>query len=219
MAPKDSFEITPELLLQAYAAGIFPMSDGGAEDEIFWVDPKARGILPLDRFHISRSLTRAIRRQDYQVRVNTTFEDVVNACADRPETWINAVILSLYNRLHQLGFAHSVEVFDTDDQLVGGVYGVALGGAFFGESMFSRRKDGSKIALAYLVDRLRAGGFVLFDTQFVTDHLLTMGATEISRDAYQEMLAEALDINAEFLAQPSVAASASGILQRNTQTS
>ncbi len=218
MAPKDSVEITPQLLLHAYASGVFPMSEGAKDDEIFWVDPSLRGILPLERFHISRSLARAIRREDYQITVNTCFEKVLMGCADRSETWINAEISELYRALHHMGYAHSLEVF-SEDELIGGVYGVALGGAFFGESMFSRRTNASKIALAYLVDRLRAGGFTLFDTQFITDHLRSLGGVEISREDYLERLEQALPLPANFLRQPSSEVSASGILQRNTQTS
>ncbi len=210
--------ITTDLLLQAYSLGVFPMSEGRNADELFWVDPDARGILPLDKFHISRSLAREIRKSRYQIRVNTDFSQVVRACADRPETWINAEIFDLYLKLHSLGFAHSVEVFDADI-LVGGVYGVALGGAFFGESMFSHRNNTSKIALAYLVDRLNVGGFTLLDTQFLTDHLATLGGIEISRDDYHARLQRALKKPADFMAQPPVEVLAEGILQRNTQTS
>jgi leucyl/phenylalanyl-tRNA---protein transferase len=217
MAPKDSLEITPELLLHAYAQGVFPMSEG-IDHEIFWVDPTARGILPLNGFHISRSLARSVRRGGFDIRVNTDFAGVVAACADREQTWINEEISGLYKMLHHMGFAHSLEVFSGDD-LIGGVYGVALGGAFFGESMFSRRTNGSKIALAYLVDRLRFGGFQLLDTQFLTDHLASLGGVEISREVYHKRLQAALETPADFMAQPSSAGTASGILQRNTQTS
>ncbi len=218
MAADDRFDITPELLLRGYARGIFPMSEGGFADEVFWVDPQFRGIMPLDRFHISRSLARAIRRADHGVRINVDFAGTVRNCADRAETWINPEIAELYGALHRAGYAHSLEV-TVDDQLVGGVYGVALGGAFFGESMFSRRTDASKIALAYLVDRLRAGGFVLFDVQFLTDHLASLGAVEISRAEYHARLQAALRETGDFAAQPSSAVSAAGMLQRSTQTS
>lgn len=190
--------ITPELLLRAYALGVFPMSEGRENPDLFWVDPSRRGILPLDRFHISRSLAREIRKSRYDIRVNSDFTGVVRACADRPETWINDEIFGLYQRLYQMGYAHSLEVFDGVD-LVGGVYGVALGAAFFGESMFSRRSNTSKIALAYLVERLNSGGFVLLDTQFITDHLASLGAVEISREAYQARLKAALELPADFL--------------------
>lgn len=219
MCAKDTdAPISPELLLRAYTMGVFPMSDGAPDDPIFWVDPTDRGILPLDDFHISRSLARAIRRQDYEIRTDTDFAGVVRACANREETWINSEIFNLYMQLHQMGFAHSMEVFQ-GKILVGGVYGVAIGGAFFGESMFSTRRDASKIALAYLVDRLNSGGFSLFDTQFITDHLASLGGLEISRKAYHEQLDLALSMHGNFNAQPSSEVSASGILQRNTQTS
>ncbi|MFQ5437495.1 MAG: leucyl/phenylalanyl-tRNA--protein transferase [Paracoccaceae bacterium] len=216
--PKKTPDITPELLLRAYASGLFPMAESRESDDIFWVEPECRGILPLHGFHISRSLARAIRRADYEVRINTDFKAVLSGCAERPETWINARILDLYLDLHDMGYAHSIEIH-RENRLVGGVYGVALGAAFFGESMFSRRKDASKIALAYLVDRLRAGAFTLFDTQFITDHLRTLGGVEISREAYHERLRAALGRSGDFLAQPPFDVSASGILQRNTQTS
>ena len=197
--------------------GIFPMSEGREDTGVFWVDPQMRGILPLNGLHISRSLARAIRAERYQVRVNADFAGTVQGCAARDETWIKDQIFDLYEQLHAAGFAHSVEVWDGDD-LVGGVYGVALGAAFFGESMFSRRTNASKIALAYLVKRLRYGGFQLFDTQFVTDHLLSMGAVEIPRSEYRKRLEKALDWEADFLAQPSPVP-VHEILHRRTQTS
>lgn len=197
--------------------GIFPMSEGREDPGVFWVDPQMRGIIPLNGLHISRSLARAIRAERYQVRVNADFAGTVLGCAARDETWINDQIFDLYEQLHAAGFAHSVEVWDGDD-LVGGVYGVALGAAFFGESMFSRRTNASKIALAYLVKRLRYGGFQLFDTQFVTDHLLSMGAVEIPRSEYRKRLEKALDWEADFLAQPSPVP-VHEILHRRTQTS
>ncbi len=211
-------QITPELLLRAYASGVFPMSEGAKSAEIFWVDPTLRGVIPLTGFHISRSLSRKIRRGGFDIRVDSAFAEVVSACADRPETWINPQIFALYLALFNLGFAHSLEVFEGKN-LIGGVYGVALGAAFFGESMFSRKPDGSKIALAYLVDRLRAGGFTLFDTQFITSHLSTLGGLEISREDYHQQLQQALQHRADFLAQPPSAGTTAGILQRNTQTS
>ncbi|MEL6522687.1 MAG: leucyl/phenylalanyl-tRNA--protein transferase [Pseudomonadota bacterium] len=208
--------LTPELLLRGYANGIFPMADHRDSAEVFWVDPKKRGVFPLDGFHISRSLQRRLKREDYEIRVNTAFAEVVEACADRPETWINETIYQLYLALHQAGFAHGLEVWE-DGVLSGGVYGVALGGAFFGESMFSRRRDASKVALAYLVDRLRLGGFSLFDTQFVTQHLQSLGAIEISRRAYHKRLYEALERSADFN-RPDIP-SAQDVLQRSTHTS
>ena len=209
--------LTPEILLQAYATGIFPMAESAEDDEIFWVDPKQRGIMPLDSFHISRSLKRRILRNAFTIRTNSDFSAVVRACADRPVTWINEPIFALYRTLHQQGHAHSLELWDGAD-LVGGVYGVALGGAFFGESMFSRRTDASKMALAYLVDHLRRGGFTLFDTQFLTPHLQSLGGVEISRNAYRQRLRQALEITANFnhTTQPP---SAVGVIQRNSQTS
>ncbi len=189
--------ITPEILLRAYAMGIFPMAESREDPVIHWVDPRRRGIFPLDSFHISRSLRRALLKDDYRVTVDSDFGGVVQGCADREETWINAEIFALYETLHRAGFAHSVEVRD-DSGLIGGVYGVVLGSAFFGESMFSRRKDASKIALAWLVHRLRAGGFTLFDTQFLTPHLASLGAVEIRRGDYHQRLRDALGRKARF---------------------
>lgn len=193
----DQTHITPDLLLRAYAMGIFPMAESVTDPTIHWVDPRRRGVFPLDGFHISRSLHRAILRGDYQVTVNTDFADVLAGCADRPETWINDTLTALYLTLHDQGHAHSLEVWE-GETLVGGVYGVGLGAAFFGESMFSRRTNASKIALAWLVHRLRAGGFTLFDTQFLTPHLASLGAQEISRATYHARLHHALDRRATF---------------------
>lgn len=209
--------ITPALLLNAYAAGVFPMAETRDDPDIFWVDPRRRGIFPLDRFHISRSLARRMRRLPAQVTINRAFGDVVDSCADRDETWINAEIRSLYLALHAMGHAHSLELWDAGD-LIGGVYGVTLGAAFFGESMFSRRTDASKIALAYLVDRLRLGGFRLFDTQFITPHLASLGAIEITRAAYRQRLDAALPLQADFTG-PALPATPQEVLQRMTQTS
>ncbi len=209
--------LTPDLLLRAYAAGVFPMSESRDNPEIFWVDPQMRGVIPLGGLHISRSLAREIRAERFQVHINRDFAGTVMGCADREETWINAQIFDLYQQLHLAGFAHSVEVWDGTD-LVGGVYGVALGAAFFGESMFSRRPNTSKIALAYLVNRLRYGGFQLFDTQFVTDHLISLGAVEIPRAEYRKKLERALDWDADFLALPQPVP-VQDVLQRRTQTS
>lgn len=212
-----SAPLTPDLLLRAYAAGIFPMAESFGRRELFWVDPHQRGILPLDNFHISRSLRRRIRRRDYEIRTDSDFRGVLEGCADRDETWISAPIFEAYLTLHEIGFAHSLEVWE-GGHLTGGVYGVCLGGAFFGESMFSRRTDASKLALAYLVDRLRLGGFTLFDTQFLTPHLASLGAIEISRDEYRERLAAALRVTADF-DRAGAAPQPSEILQRMTQTS
>lgn len=189
--------ITPDILLRAYAAGIFPMAEGRDDPEIHWIDPRRRGILPLDGFHISRSLRRRILRSPWRVTADTDFAATVRACADRAETWINATIFTLYVDLHRSGHAHSIEVWD-DNELIGGVYGVAIGRAFFGESMFSRRTDASKVALAHTVHRLNQGGFTLFDTQFLTPHLASLGGLEIPRGDYRRRLAHALDGQARF---------------------
>ena len=209
-------DLTPELLLHGYSIGIFPMAEHRDDPEIIWVDPRRRGVFPLDGFHISRSLSRAMRRTRFTITTNTAFNDVVTGCADRADTWINAEIFSLYAQLHALGHAHALEVWE-DDMLVGGVYGVTLGRAFFGESMFSRRDNASKIALACLVDRLNRGGFTLFDTQFLTPHLASLGAQEITRAAYHARLEMALMKTADFTAP--AAASAQDVVQRMTQMS
>ncbi|WP_375258496.1 leucyl/phenylalanyl-tRNA--protein transferase [Citreimonas sp.] len=209
--------VTPELLLHAYRSGIFPMAERHDDPEIFWVDPRRRGIIPLDGFRISRSLARRLRRNDYTVTLNRAFEDVVDACADRSETWINDEIRSLYTRLHHQGHAHSLEV-RIDGALAGGVYGVCIGGCYCGESMFSRQRDGSKIALAWLVDLLRRAGFSLFDTQFLTPHLASLGGVEVTRATYRRLLAEAVDSPADLLSVP-LAVSGQDVVQRNTQTS
>ncbi len=201
MIPSDALTLTAQHLLQAYAAGIFPMAESREDPGVFWVDPQQRGVLPLDGFHVSRSLARRIRRGGYSLRLNTRFARVVDACADRKETWINDEIRDLYIALHELGHAHSFEVWDQAG-LAGGVYGVTLGGAFFGESMFSARTDGSKLALAHLVAHLKTCGFVLFDTQFLTPHLARLGAIEIPRSDYRARLAEALTHRADITAHP-----------------
>jgi leucyl/phenylalanyl-tRNA---protein transferase len=209
--------LTPDLLLRAYASGIFPMAEARDSPEVHWIDPRRRGIIPLDRFHISRSLRRRLLRGGFEVRIDYDFGAVVAACADREETWINAQIAALYLDLHGRDRAHSVEVW-IDNQLAGGVYGVVLGAAFFGESMFSRRTDASKIALAYLVDRLRQGGFTLFDTQFLTAHLARLGAIEINRTEYRRRLADALERDADFDPAGPVS-DPQDVVQRITQTS
>lgn len=213
--------LTPDILLRAYAAGIFPMAESREDPKVHWVDPRRRGILPLDGFHISRSLRHRLRHWNYTIRTNSDFEGVLRGCADRPETWINPQIHALYLALHRRGHAHSLEVWE-GGMLVGGVYGVTLGAAFFGESMFSRRTDASKVALAWVVHRLRAGGFALFDTQFLTPHLASLGGIEISRAEYRNRLAEALTGTATFLPEgycPSAGGVAAGASQRSTQTS
>lgn len=189
--------ITPAILLRAYALGIFPMAESRDDPTLHWIEPHLRGILPLGGFHVSRSLARLIQRAPWRETTDVAFCAVVEGCADRPETWINAPILALYEALFTSGHAHSLELWE-GETLVGGVYGVALGGAFFGESMFSRRRDASKVALAHLVHRLRAGGFVLFDTQFLTPHLASLGGVEITQHAYRDRLARALRQEARF---------------------
>lgn len=209
--------ITPEMLMRAYAMGVFPMSEHRNDPEIFWVDPKRRGVLPLQDFHISRSLAKRIRKGGFTVSLNKDFEAVLEGCADRDDTWINDEIRRLYMALHRKSQAHSLEVWSEDGALIGGVYGVTLGAAFFGESMFSRARDASKIALAFLTAHLDHCGFKLFDTQFMTPHLMSLGAEELSRNDYHERLAAAVtksaDINAYSLP------SAADVVQRRTQTS
>lgn len=209
-------DLTPELLLHGYSVGIFPMSEGRDDPEIFWVDPRRRGVIPLDGFHISRSLRRAMRRSTWTITIDRDFEGVLDGCADRDNTWINAEIRALYTALFSRRQAHSLEVWE-GDTLVGGVYGVVLGAAFFGESMFSRRTNASKVALACLVDRLRSGGFVLFDTQFITSHLASLGGVEISRAQYHTLLAVAKSREATFGSGP--ADSPQDVIQRITQMS
>jgi leucyl/phenylalanyl-tRNA--protein transferase len=194
-------QLTPELLLNAYAVGIFPMAETRDDPELYWIDPERRGILPLERFHVPRSLRRTLRRDPFEIRADTAFRDVVAGCAEpsaeRPESWINDDIRTVYGALFDAGYAHSVECWD-GGRLVGGLYGVAIGGAFFGESMFSRVRDASKVALVHLVARLEAGGFRLLDTQFVTAHLARFGAVEIARDEYRRRLRSALKTRATF---------------------
>ncbi|MEZ5797409.1 MAG: leucyl/phenylalanyl-tRNA--protein transferase [Paracoccaceae bacterium] len=186
-----------DLLLRAYAMGIFPMAESRDDIQVHWVDPQYRGIFPLSDFHISRRFSRQVRQWNYTIRTNSAFEAVVDACAAREETWINPDIRQAYLALHRLGHAHSLEVW-REGRLAGGVYGVVLGAAFFGESMFSAESGGSKLALAWLVHRLRAGGFRLFDTQFLTPHLASLGAVEITRADYHRRLAEAIALPASF---------------------
>jgi leucyl/phenylalanyl-tRNA---protein transferase len=188
--------ITPDVLLRAYSIGLFPMAESADDPEIFWVEPEMRGILPLDAFHVSRSLQKAIKRSPLIIRADTAFEAVMAGCAqeapDRPSTWINSTIRTLYTDLHRMGHAHSVEAYE-GDELVGGLYGVSLGSAFFGESMFSRRTNASKICLVHLVERLKAKGFRLLDTQFTTEHLKTFGAIDVPKADYLQMLASAME--------------------------
>lgn len=208
--------LTPDLLLHAYSVGVFPMAESRDDPEVFWVDPKRRGVFPIGGFRLSRSLAKTIRKGDYEVRVNHDFAAVVDGCADREETWINPEIRDRYIDLHEQGNAHSVEIYH-DGDLSGGVYGVSLAGAFFGESMFSRRRDASKIALAYLLDRLEISGFTLCDTQFLTAHLASLGAVEISRPSYRRQLASALEVEADFTA--AAVPSPQALVQRMTQIS
>lgn len=185
-----------DLLLQAYAAGLFPMADARDADDIFWVEPQVRGVLPLDQFHLPRSLAKVLRHERFRHSRDTAFERVLQACADpapgREESWINGSIHDAYLRLHEQGHAHSIETWDAQDRLVGGLYGVRIGAAFFGESMFSRATDASKAALAHLVARLKVGGFRLLDTQFLTAHLAQFGCIEIPRTAYNDRLVQAV---------------------------
>lgn len=217
MHDDDISRITPTLLLQAYAAGVFPMAEDAESDTLFWIDPRRRGILPLDGLRVSRRLARSFRTGDFEIRIDTDFFGVLAGCADRSETWINPTLMLLYEELQRLGNAHSVEIW-SDGELAGGLYGVSLGAAFFGESMFSRRRDASKFALIALVARLRAGGFRLLDTQFVTDHLLGIGAIEIDRRSYHQRLHAALEQTGDFFALP-LDVPRQRLLQLSTQTS
>lgn len=207
MSSRDaaSSEITPSVLLRAYACGIFPMSESADDPTIFWVEPEKRGIIPLDGFRISSRLARTVRSDVFSVTVNTAFKQTIAGCAapqpGRDDTWINGRIRDLYTSLHEIGHCHSVEAWH-GDRLVGGLYGVSLGRAFFGESMFHTERDASKVALVHLVARLVAGGFVLLDTQFVTDHLRTFGAVEVPRRRYRTLLDDAVTGQADFFALP-----------------
>ena len=183
--------LDPRLLLQGYATGIFPMADSRGADELFWVEPRNRAIIPLDRFHVSRSLRRTLRSGQFFVTHDRDFGAVIAACADREETWINAELEQAMLALHGSGHAHSIEVWE-GSELAGGLYGVRLGRAFFGESMFSRRTDASKVALAWLVARLKAGNFTLLDCQFMTEHLASLGAISVPRETYVALLSVAL---------------------------
>ncbi len=183
--------IDPDLLLRAYAIGVFPMSDSRDADDVFWVEPRRRAILPLERFRVSRSLRKTIRSGEYRVTRDTAFAEVVQRCAERDETWINSDIEQSYRLLHERGHAHSIECWH-EGELAGGLYGVSLGAAFFGESMFSARRDASKVALAWLVARLRVGGYRLLDCQFMTDHLRSLGAVEVTQEDYLALLESAL---------------------------
>lgn len=195
--------LTPQLVIEAYKQGLFPMAYSRHSSYLHWVCPEKRGQLPIGDFHIPRRLRKTLRQGPFEIKINTAFEDVIHSCAQnhptRPETWINDDIINVFCKLHKTGFAHSIEAFDTQGSgLVGGLYGLALGGAFFGESMFSRARDASKVVLAHTAARLLAGGFVLFDTQFINDHLRQFGAYEISHESYMKTLHQALDIKSDF---------------------
>ncbi|MGD0315102.1 MAG: leucyl/phenylalanyl-tRNA--protein transferase [Xanthobacteraceae bacterium] len=197
MASRESalVDITPEVLLKAYACGIFPMAESAEDPALYWIEPERRGIIPLDRFHVPNRLARTVRSNRFTVAVDRDFDAVLDGCSQpmpgRTRTWINARIRNLYRRLHERGDCHTVEVYE-GGALVGGLYGVSLGRAFFGESMFHRARDASKVALVHLVARLKAGRYRLLDTQFVTEHLRTFGAIEVSRPAYHKLLDAAL---------------------------
>lgn len=211
---RRQMEITPELMLRAYRIGLFPMAESRDARTLYWLDPEQRGVIPLDGFHLSRRLARRMRQAPYRVTANRDFARVITECAaprpSSPDSWINAEIRALFLALHGQGHAHSVEAWE-GETLVGGLYGVALGGAFFGESMFSRADDASKIALVHLVARLRLGGFVLLDAQFQTAHLAQFGTEEMPRAEYKKMLAVAVDVPAQFPATPDEAALAAEI--------
>jgi leucyl/phenylalanyl-tRNA--protein transferase len=198
-----ALDITPQVLLKAYAVGIFPMAESADDPGLFWIEPERRGIIPLDAFHISRRLARTVRQQRFDIRIDSDFDAVVDGCASpgrgRQRTWINARIRRLYRELFALGHCHTVEAWQ-DGVLAGGLYGVSIGAAFFGESMFTRADDASKVALVHLVDRLKAGGYKLLDAQFITDHLRRFGAVEVNRRAYQKLLDQAVAGKADFFA-------------------
>jgi len=198
-------EITPEVLLKAYACGIFPMAESAEDPALYWIEPERRGLIPLDAFHVPARLARTVRADRFTVVADRNFDAVIDACAEprpgRSRTWINTRISALYRKLHRRGHCHSIEAYD-GDELVGGLYGVNLGRAFFGESMFHRARDASKVALVHLIARLKAGGFQLLDTQFVTDHLKIFGATEVSRRQYHKLLEAALVGDGDFTALP-----------------
>ena len=193
--------ITPQILLRAYAAGIFPMAESAEDTALYWVEPEERGIIPLDRLRVSHSLKKRLRKQTFEIRIDTAFSEVIEACAaktkSRKSTWISARICKLYLQLHKMGHCHSVECWK-DGRLVGGLYGVKIGAAFFGESMFSKATDASKVALVHLVARLNAGGFQLLDAQFMNPHLKTLGAIVMSKADYRELLPSAIEASADF---------------------
>lgn len=204
-SPDHAIEITPDILLKAYAAGIFPMAEDADDPSLFWVEPRERGIIPIDGFHVSKRLARTVRSDLFEVRVDQDFDSVVSGCAapgvDREKTWISRRIRELYGELFDAGYCHTVEVY-REGRLVGGLYGVRLNRAFFGESMFHTERDASKVALVHLVARLRQGGFSLLDTQFVTAHLEQFGAVEVPRQTYKQMLRNAMEHGAEWESWP-----------------
>jgi leucyl/phenylalanyl-tRNA--protein transferase len=213
--------LTPDVLLRAYSVGLFPMAERRDDPTLYWIDPEKRGVLPLDKFRLSRRLCRTVRQNRFDVRCDTAFADVIRACAlpgpGRPDSWINDEIIALYCELNEMERAHSVECW-ADGQLVGGLYGVSLGAAFFGESMFTVDRDASKVALVHLVARLKKGGYRLLDTQFVTPHLARFGAVEMARAGYRQLLADALERNATFYCEIDPA-EVEALLQSTTQTS
>ena len=218
MASRESafIEITPEVLLKAYACGIFPMAESADDPALYWIEPEKRGIIPLDRFHVPARLARTVRSDRFTVVIDRDFNGVLDGCAEpqpgRQRTWINARIRTLYCKLYERRHCHSVEVYH-GDELVGGLYGVTLGRAFFGESMFHRVRDASKVALVHLVARLRAGGFKLLDTQFVTEHLMTFGAVEVPQRQYHKLLEAALSGEGDFAALGTAVSGAQALAQ------
>ncbi len=216
-------QITPELLLKAYAFGVFPMAKSRQDRDVFWVQPKERGIIELEKFHVPRSLRKLLRHEVFEIRVDTAFESVIEGCAesgpDREDTWINEEIVGLFMDLHNAGLAHSIEAW-RDDQLAGGLYGLSMGAVFFGESMFTRESNASKIALCHLVAMMKAGSYRLLDTQFITDHLKQFGATEISHQSYMAKLSDSLGHMGHF-GEPLPYSEIERLLfsQSNTQTS
>ncbi|MDP2620102.1 MAG: leucyl/phenylalanyl-tRNA--protein transferase [Hyphomicrobiales bacterium] len=214
-------EITPQVLLKAYACGIFPMAESAEDPALYWIEPERRGVVPLERAHIPRRLQRTVRAERFEIRIDSDFDAVIGGCAapgrGRRKTWINQRIRALYASLFELGRCHTVEAW-LDGRLVGGLYGVTLGGAFFGESMFHRERDASKVALVYLIARLKAGGYSLLDTQFMTEHLKQFGAEEVSRQTYHRMLEAALELDGDFYCLDA-GASGAAVLQSVSQTS
>ena len=213
--------LTPEILIAAYRYGIFPMAENRDDPRVFWVDPEERGILPLDDFHIPRRLAQTIRNSDISIRIDTCFTEIIELCAapsnNRPDSWINTIIAEQYVELYKVGHAHSIECW-LNDEVVGGLYGVSIGGAFFGESMFSRVRDASKIALVYLVARLKFGGYQLLDTQFLTEHLAQFGARSMEKEAYKYFLSGVVDLPADFNRLPETTP-VQDVLHFSTQTS